>query len=222
MFGIGSLMAVVGQGFAVGGLLGGIAIVDGKFAGGMFDWFSPLTFFMTFGIIGSYATLGYAYLIQKTDYQMARQSFRRVVVSTVVALVAFLAAASMLPMSHYIFFTRWTVEPTRSILFAIGGAIAVLALLLAHDAIRKRHGGHLFLYCMAMFGLALFGLLVGTFPYIIPPTVSIYQAASSPSTLTFMLYGMGPLIPIVFAYNIYLYKVFSKARLNEHDDVYGV
>src|ERR1700740_2204932 len=40
-FGIGSLVAALCQGFALGGLIGGPTVADEHFAGGSFDWLSP-------------------------------------------------------------------------------------------------------------------------------------------------------------------------------------
>jgi cytochrome d ubiquinol oxidase subunit II len=70
-------------------------------------------------------------------------------------------------------------------------------------------------------GLAYTALTLLLMPYIAPPSVTIYQAASSPGTLLFMLYGIGPLVPIVFTYNLYLHRVFRDARDDERTEQYG-
>ena len=41
-----------------------------------------------------------------------------------------------------------------------------------------------------------------------PPSVTIYEAAASPSSLVFMLTFIGFLIPVILSYNIYNYVVF--------------
>lgn len=52
------------------------------------------------------------------------------------------------------------------------------------------------------------GLALVVFPYIIPPSVTIFDAAASPSSLVFMLTFIGFLIPIMLFYNVYNYFVF--------------
>jgi cytochrome d ubiquinol oxidase subunit II len=73
---------------------------------------------------------------------------------------------------------------------------------------------------MCIFVLSFLGMLTGVYPFIIPSSVTIYQAAASPATLQFMLYGMVPLLPIVLAYNYYMYSVFNRELPNE-DGVEG-
>ncbi len=210
MFGVGSLMAIVGQGTALGGLLGGITIVDGQFAGGAFDWVTPLTLFITVGVAFSYAVVGYAYLIKKTSHEMAGNSFAHVLVAAGVTFVAFLTATLMLPQMQYVFLSRWSTAPANYLLFAIAGAIGLVSLLLCYDLLRKRHREHLHTLCMIIFVLAMAGMLVGVYPYLIPPMLTIQAAAASEKTLQFMLYGIAPLLPIVLAYNFYLYRVFRR------------
>lgn len=221
LFGFGSLLAVVGQGLAVGGILNGITVTEGRFAGNAFDWLSPFAIIIAIAVIFSYATLGYAYLVQKTNHELHHESFRNVVFVALVPLFAFLGMAVLLPRTKYLFFDRLATEPTRSIMIMLGGAIIILSLLLLHGALRKRHGKNLYYYCLGMFVLVLSGFVVGTFPYIIPPDITITSAASPAHTLTFMLYGIGPLIPIILVYNTYLYRVFKDERETTRMDMYG-
>lgn len=218
--GLGSLLAILGQGFAAGGLLSGIQIVNGQFAGGSFDWFSPLTIFITVGILMSYVVVGYAYLIKKTEHEFERESFSRVVAAACLTFVAFVAATILLPFEHYTFFMRWTTEPSRAILFFISALIVATGLVLLYGAIWHTFRRQLYSLCVAIFILAFLGLLVGIYPYLIPPSLTIFETAASPATLTFMLWGIGPLLPIVLAYNFYMYRVFRDKVTEEQNEDY--
>ncbi len=154
LFGVGSLVAVLGQGFLAGGILSGIHVVHGSFAGGLFDWLTPFTLGITAVISGGYVIIGHAYLVHK--HVLSRPHERAL----------YPVALSSLAL----------------------GFIAVTAL---------------------------------TMPYIIPPSITLYEAASSPLTLRFMLYGIGPLIPIVLGYNLYLHRVFRDERPSLRDEQYG-
>ena len=63
----GSLLATLCQGFILGGLINGVTMRDGMFAGGTFDFFSLLGLVCGLGLVGGYALLGAGWLIWKTD-----------------------------------------------------------------------------------------------------------------------------------------------------------
>lgn len=214
-FGVGSLLAVLGQGFAAGGLLSGIRISGGQFSGGMLDWATPLTFFMTVGVVTSYAVVGYAYLIKKADYELTNQSFFRVILAAGISFAGFFAATLLLPQLHALLLERWTTPPTNYLLFIVAGLIALVSSFLIYDALKKRHAEHLHTLCMCIFVLSFIGILIGIYPYVVPPSITIFDAAASPATLQFMLWGIGPLLPIVLAYNWYMYRVFRRELHHE-------
>jgi|CXWL01.1.fsa_nt_gi cytochrome d ubiquinol oxidase subunit II len=220
LFGVGSLLAVLGQGLALGGILNGIAISNGQFSGTAFDFISPLALFITIGVMMSYVVVGYAYLIKKTEYEMRSESFLKVFVAATITFAALLSATVLLPNQSYLFLTRWSVAPTSYMLFAIAFCIGILSLLLIYDVVRKHKGGRIYNTCSAIFICAALGIVVGVFPYLIPPVLTIYDAAASPATLKFMLWGIGPLIPIVLAYNFYLHQVFEKDLRESHHNSY--
>ena len=65
-FFFGSLIAVLSQGFALGGILTGIKISGEHFAGGPFDWLNPFSIMVGIALIPGYLMLGASYLILKT------------------------------------------------------------------------------------------------------------------------------------------------------------
>jgi cytochrome d ubiquinol oxidase subunit II len=219
-FGVGSLLAVAGQGLAAGGLLSGIRVVNQQFAGGPFDWCTPITGMVTVGIVMSYVVIGYLYLVKKNDYALEGERFRHVVLAAILTLVAFIGAAILLPSSHYLFFQAWTVEPTRTILWCVSAVIASSSLILLYGILTEKFHRELHTICMVILGLGFIGLLVGIFPYIIPPDITIYDAAASPATLRFMLWGIAPLLPIVLSYNLFMYHVFRGSSAEDRSDEY--
>ncbi len=75
-FGLGSLVAALCQGFALGGLIGGPTVANGRFAGGPFDWFSPFSVLVALGVVFGYVLLGATYLIIKTEGSQQEHSVR--------------------------------------------------------------------------------------------------------------------------------------------------
>jgi cytochrome bd ubiquinol oxidase subunit II len=208
LFGFGNTTAAVGQGLVAGGLLSGITIQHGVFAGGALSWLSPITFLVAAGVVTSYIVVGYAYLIKQKASPFRTHGFHRLIIAAGATFLAFLTVTVLLPTQHYIFFERWSVEPSRSILIGISVAIALVSLWLLVEALMQRRPRRLHPLCQSIFALAFVGLLVGIFPYIVPPGMTLSEAAASLGTLRFMLWGIGPLLPIILTYNFYLYRVF--------------
>ena len=63
----GSLLAVLAQGFVLGGFIGGVPVENGVFSGGPFNFFTVLGLLCAAGLVGGYAMLGAGWLIWKTN-----------------------------------------------------------------------------------------------------------------------------------------------------------
>src|SRR5260370_31620891 len=72
----GSLVAALCQGFALGGLIGGPTVANGRFAGGPFDWFSPFSVLVALGVVFGYVLFGATYLIINTEGSQQEHSVR--------------------------------------------------------------------------------------------------------------------------------------------------
>ncbi|MFB3891827.1 MAG: cytochrome d ubiquinol oxidase subunit II [Phycisphaerae bacterium] len=219
-FGLGSLLAVAGQGFTLGGVLSEINVgAGGEFAGGPWDWLTPLSA-LTFVAVGfGYVMIGGAYLIAKADGLMRRHVRTMVLVFAVVMFAAVAAVTILLPILHDIFARRWIKDPARGFLYAfgVGAAFALVMILLSTRLARSRYLP--FASCIVFFLLALAGGLTAAYPYILPPSLRIVETASGTPTLIFMLVGIGPLIPLMLLYNLYLYRVF-RGQAAQADEEY--
>jgi cytochrome bd ubiquinol oxidase subunit II len=61
---------------------------------------------------------------------------------------------------------------------------------------------------LAVFTLSLAGLGISLFPYVVPPKITIWEAAAPSQSLWFMLPGALVMVPIILAYTGYSYWVF--------------
>ena len=66
-----------------------------------------------------------------------------------------------------------------------------------------------FLATIALFLLGYLGLLISNFPYLVPPSLTIWQTAAAPATHIFMLMGTLVMLPIILGYMILVYWVFG-------------
>ncbi|MDB0160319.1 MULTISPECIES: cytochrome d ubiquinol oxidase subunit II, partial [Escherichia] len=73
-----------------------------------------------------------------------------------------------------------------------------------------------FIYTLALVFLAFTGFVISLWPNIIPPSVTIWQAAAPHSSQMFALVGALILIPIIITYTIVSYWVFrDKVRVGD-------
>ena len=73
-----------------------------------------------------------------------------------------------------------------------------------------------FLASIVLFLLGYLGLVISTFPYLVPPTLTIWQTAAAPASQIFMLLGTLVLLPVILGYITFVYWLFrGKVREGE-------
>lgn len=206
-FFVGSLLAVLSQGMTLGGILSGIRVVDGHFGGAPLDWLNPFSVMVAVALVPGYAMLGSCYLILKTSGAVQERAYKQALWSGM-AVLAFMAVVTVWTPFHYpVVMTHWFGPPRIYFvwIFPLLGLVAAYTLFKALMARRE----HLPLLCsIGLFLSGYFGLLTSLYPYAIPPSVSVYEAAAQPESLSFMLLGAGLVLPLVVAYSFYSHWVF--------------
>jgi cytochrome d ubiquinol oxidase subunit II len=73
-----------------------------------------------------------------------------------------------------------------------------------------------FLAAIGLFLLGYLGLVISNFPYLVPPSLDIWQTAAAPASQIFMLIGTVFLLPIILGYIVFVYWLFwGKVREGE-------
>ena len=62
---------------------------------------------------------------------------------------------------------------------------------------------------VGIFMLAFHGLAYSLFPYIVLDRLTIWQAAAAPESLLIIFVGAMVVLPIIVAYSVFVYRVFS-------------
>ena len=73
-----------------------------------------------------------------------------------------------------------------------------------------------FIGAMGLFAMCYLGLAISLFPYVVPYTYTLWQAAAAPTTQAFLLVGTLFLLPIIFMYIGWSYYVF-RGKVTSHD-----
>ena len=211
----GSTLAAFCQGVALGAFVQGIAVADGAYVGGWWDWLSPFSVLTGFALVVGYALLGACWLIAKTEGEL-HERLRRVALPLAAGLVILIAAVSLwTPFLAERYAERWFTWPNIAWLSPVPVLVALLAVLFYRAVVRGPDIAP-FLVALGFFVLSYIGLGISVFPLVIPPSVTIWQAASPDASLEFLLVGAGILIPIILAYTAYSYWVFrGKASADE-------
>ena len=211
IFGLGSLMAALGQGFALGGLLGGVTVIQGKFAGSVWDWWNPFSALVAAGVISGYLMLGANYLILKTGNTFQKKCFHRAWVYAIATLLVSITVHFWLQTKYPQAGLKWTAFPEfySTALFPF---LAGLAFFFYFRSLWRQQDGTPLLWNALIILFSFLGVSVTLYPQMIPHVVSpvtVSAAAASRQTLIFMLVAMGVLIPLILFYTSYTYKVFS-------------
>ena len=91
-------------------------------------------------------------------------------------------------------------------LLTSGTATIVSALLMFN--LKKRHDYRPFFLTLLLFALSYGGLGISMWPYLVPNSITIWQAAAPEKSLNFMLVGVAILVPLILAYTSWAYWVF--------------
>jgi cytochrome d ubiquinol oxidase subunit II len=201
----GSLVAAFTQGLMVGALVEGLPVSAGEYTGGALGWLSPFAVLCGAALSFGYALLGACWLIRKTQGELQQDAYRLISQSSLglALLLVFIFVYSLT--EHLRVMSRWLERPGLFLFPAVGVAAAIA---LARSA--RKHNDRVPLLMAALGFAAAFGTFLVTFwPYMIPFSVTIDQAAAPQSSLSFMFWGEGLFVlPLMLVYTAISYRVF--------------
>jgi len=211
----GSTVAALSQGLILGGLVQGIKVENGAFAGGAFDFATPFALLCALGVTAGYALLGATWLVLKTEGAVADRARAHAKLLLFVVL-GFMGIVSLwTPLAFPRIAERWFTTPNIFFLWPVPAVTALVAYL----AWRWLEAGRdipPFLATIVLFMLGYLGLGISTFPYLVPPTLTVWQTAAAPASQVFMLIGTVALLPIILGYVVFVYWLFrGKVREGE-------
>lgn len=207
-FAAGSALAAFCQGLILGGLIQGIKVENGAFAGSAFDWATPFAVVCGLGLVAGYALLGATWLVMKTEGSLAVRARVQAKVLLLLVLACMAIVSFWTPLAFERIALRWFSLPNILFLWWVPAATALVAFA-EWRWLKTGRESLPFLATIALFLLGYLGLLISNFPYLVPPSLTIWQTAAAPATQVFMLMGTLVLLPIIIGYMIFVYWVFS-------------
>ena len=208
-FALGSMFTAFAQGLILGALVEGMPLQGGKYVQGAFAWFSPFSMLTGVALVFGYALLGSTWLILKTEDRMQRVA-RTLTRPLVLVVVAFMGLVSAwLPFLDSRIMARWFDSGHFWWLAPVPLLALANAFALWRASMREGRDALPFVLTLSFFALGFAGLVLGIWPNIIPPSMSIWDAASSTSSQVFLGVGIVILLPAILGYTFWSYRVFS-------------
>ena len=213
----GSVAATFFQGVALGAFIDGIPVVNRQYAGGGLDWLSPFTVFCGIALIVAYALLGCTWLIMKTEGHLQARMHKLGRPLALAVLVLMGVVSLWTPLAHSDIAARWFTLPNLFWFLPVPILVLVTMYGLLKAIARNAHYTP-FLLSLVLIFLGYSGLGISLWPNIIPPSISIWDAAAPPQSQGFMLVGTLFIIPFILGYTFWSYYVF-RGKVT-HEDGY--
>src|SRR5437667_1836196 len=166
-FAAGSTLAAFCQGLILGGLIQGIKVENGMFAGGAFDFAMPFALLCGLGVVTGYALLGACWLTMKTEGAVADRARAHAKI-LLLAVLAFMAIVSLwTPLQFPRIRARWFSVPNILFLWPVP-LITALTALMAWRWLERGREVRPFIAAIALFMLGYAGLAISVSPYLVP------------------------------------------------------
>jgi cytochrome d ubiquinol oxidase subunit II len=203
----GSLLATLAQGIALGAILQGVHVEGRHYAGGWWDWLTPFSILTGFALVIGYGLLGATWLVLKTEGKLRDRAYHLSWWLLFAMLAAVGAVSIATPFLHIQYTQRWFSWPNMIYTAPVPIAVAAVTALLLRSLAGKQDRQP-FPLSLTLFALSYAGLGISMWPYIVPQSITIWQAAAPPNSQVFMLFGVAVLMPLILGYTAWAYWVF--------------
>jgi cytochrome d ubiquinol oxidase subunit II len=211
----GSMIAAFAQGVALGALVQGIHVENRAYAGGWWDWLTWFSILTGVALIVGYGLLGATWLVMKTEgpvHDHARRLAKPAAIATL-GLIGLVSLATPFLEPQYL--ARWFDYPT--VVFSLIVPLLVLGCAwFLFDGLMRGRDYAPFFAAEAIFILCYAGIGISFYPYMVPTSVTIWDAAAPDSSLAFLLVGACILVPVILGYTVFAYWVFRGKVDPEH------
>lgn len=205
----GSALAALSQGLVLGTFLQGIRVVDGQYAGGAWDWLNPFSLVTGAALVVGYALLGSGWLFWRADAQLSRKAASWIPWLLGGLLIAIVTVSIWTPLMSPAIAGRWFDFPAALAFAPVPLLTATFAWMMLRIAQRGLPSAWPFVLGIGLFFLSYTGMAISIFPMLPPPSVSLFEAASSDASQRFLLPGLLVLIPIILAVTWRNYRIFK-------------
>lgn len=203
-FHIGSLLATLSQGYMLGRYITGF---DDSIGAIIFAVVSAI------GVTAAYALIGACWLIMKTEGDLQLRAIVWARVSLLLTSIGLIAVSVVNPLVNGRIYEKWLSWPEILYLAPLP-VLTFTLLLLTHKTLQRLPATNdrwcwlPFISVALVFVLSFIGLAYSFYPYVVPDQITLWQAASAPESLKFILIGTVIVMPAIMFYTIFAYRIF--------------
>lgn len=206
-FTYGSLFATFAQGVVLGNFIKGFPVQGRAFSGTSWDWLAPFPLLTGLGLVVGYSLLGSTWLYMKTQGELQEWA-RRISRWALFGILAFIVMVSIwTPLAEQRIADRWFSLPNLYFFAPVPILTAAIAWLL-WDSLQKGREVLPFMSAMGLFFLSFTGLVISLWPYVAPPSITLWDAATAPMSQQFLILGTMFLLPVILLYVFWSYWIF--------------
>jgi cytochrome d ubiquinol oxidase subunit II len=214
----GSVLTALCQGYMLGSYITGFATTVAARA------FAVL---IALCLLAGYALLGAGWLIMRTDGALQLKALRWARIALWGAALGIAAVSIATPLVSERIFDKWFTLPYVVLLLPIPLATLALLLVEARSLARlpvrlEQHNDYgswvPFACTVGIVLLGFYGLAYSLFPYLVVDRITLWDAASAPESLQFILVGTVIVLPAILGYTVFVYRVFRGKATALHYD----
>ncbi len=163
-------------------------------------------------LAAGYALIGACWLIMKTEGALQKKAVHWAREALSYTALGMVAVSLMSPLASARIWNKWFSLPEVFWLAPLpllsAALFAYLWWLLRQPQVFKAAVWQPFACVVALMLLGFLGLAYSFFPYVVPEKLTIWQAASATGSLALMLVGALLVLPVMFGYTFFVYKIF--------------
>ncbi len=203
-FMLGSLLAALAQGYMLGLYIMGFENTVIAHA------FSSL---IAISFVAAYCMMAGGWLVMKTEHVLQQQAVRWMRYALWFTAAGIVLISVVTPAVNADIHARWFSWPNLIMLAPIPLLTGLVVLLLDRVLSRMpfendRYCGLPLLLSVLLFLLCFIGLAFSFYPYIVPGRMTVFGAASAPESLMIIFIGAIVVLPCIFGYSVFAYRVF--------------
>jgi cytochrome bd ubiquinol oxidase subunit II len=141
----------------------------------------------------------------KCEDEVRDAAYRLIPALSIGLLVFLIVVFAYALVDHFRIMSRWLERPYLFVFPAIG----IVAAIVLAASVRQRRDGPAYYMVVLIFATAFGTLAISFWPYMIPFSITINDAAAPRSSLAFMFWGEGLFVfPLMLVYTAVNYSVF--------------
>ncbi len=208
-FKAGSLLATLSQGYMLGLYVMGFETSLRAYS---------FAFLSAICVTAAYAFIGAAWLVMKTEGELQQRAAQWARLCLWLTGIGLMTVSVVNPQINPAIFDKWFGSPASLLLLIIPAVCFFLLMVVDRYLSQFPYAGDFgcwipFAGATGIFFASFAALAYSFFPHVVPGQLDIWQAASAPESLRFILYGVVVVLPAIALYTVFSYRVFwGKAR----------